>query len=579
MSFQKICTLVSVLTLLSSFQSVAFECPAEFSKRTGLPACPTKNGSVLADTYPVGALVVSKPQINRVSPQMGARVGSIDPLQQTYSFILSVATTQDNIPLIVLPLSQSDFDSLTAKLMSSSEISAEKKQQLRKRLAHANVSGAYNWQQDYFQATVSGNGTPQLRPNTAYTSHPDRSPSGEHFSAISSILSKCGVQTGAPLNPPDLKGLSDGMSGGNIESLPNGTCLIGDDHFGKMSDSKAYDKFVKSVCGSNKNISIPTHWLGVGHTDEILKVLPKKGFKPEKCAFSISIASPKLALELLEKDPEAPFFSPEKIPDELKQSDVTDFRREVNPSMNMLCTALDNAKIKHDESDPDTPSEEGTGKGQSYFKFLQKLLPSLIQQAQAAGADDNEFFENQNEDFFQSKSISDAEKAHKDKQENELSGSIAAPKKEKAEKFVTCNDASNKHMAKLFKTDPALVRSNNYVQAQMDILEQDLKRQLAKMYPGCNIEIKKVPQLFDGGNIGPDGKLNGVSSINPNPTNGVLIGDQYYIPDQANKTFQKYMRDHLKENGLKANFINTYDFAHSLQGNLHCSSQTIPLCR
>ena len=145
------------------------------------------------------------------------------------------------------------------------------------------------------------------------------------------------------------------------------------------------------------------------------------------------------------------------------------------------------------------------------------------------------------------------------------------------ENTVNCSNAKNKHLAKIYRDDEDLSKTNRYVQQHMDLLEAELTAKLRQKYPRCNIEIEKFPQIFKGEFNG--NKLVNAGSINPNPTNSVVIGKHIYIPDQNNSTFQKDISDKMKKKGLIPHFVNTFEFAHSLQGNLHCSSQTIPLCR
>ncbi len=553
------------------FSVGAYECPPEFKDRSKLPLCgKTSQPQILSDNYPVGAIVVS-------SPDSASK--ALDPMQTTYDFIYKMANFNDPLPLIVVPLTKNQYESLKAKLLGS-DLDPQKKVMLLKRLAHAETpGGSYTWQQDYFQSTVGSNGQVQLRPNQLYV---DGRQTGEHFNGISKILASCGVAVGAPLDPKNFlqpgEKLPGGTSGGNIEALPDGSCLIGDDAFPSRD---SYDKFVKNICDPKDNIRVPTHWLDVGHTDEIMKVLPNpKGKAP--CNFSVAIASPDLAIELMEKNPEDMFISPENTPSEYKNTEeMIAVRRGVNDSLRNVCGKLDIKKYPVDAGDS-APDEGGGVKSQSYFKSFEQLLRVMVPQAMAELMVESleGILDDQPDFFFANKSVADAEKAAEDINASE-SGSVAESEeaaKKGATAIVTCSTAKNKHLAKLYRDDSELSKTNKYVQQNMDLLEGEVTNKLRAKFPGCKIDIVKFPQLFES-KFDAEGRPTGANSINANPTNSVVIGKHIYIPDQGNSAFQKDIREKMKKMGLTPHFVNTFEFAHSYGGNLHCSSQTIPLCR
>ena len=549
---------------------MAYECPPEFKDRSKLPACGnTSRPQILSDNYPVGAIVISVPDSESVK---------LDPMQQSYELIYNMAKYQDQLPLFVLPMTSAQFNTLKSKLMNSNLDSAAKTR-LMERLAHAEVNQSYNWQQDYMQATVGSNGQPQLRENKLYSVR--RPEVSDHFGAVSKVLEKCGVSTGEPLTPPgyiEAKNVPNGASGGNIEALPDGSCLIGDDAF---PTKQHYDKFVAHICDPKDNIKVPTHFLDVGHTDEIMKILPKPNGK-EPCNFTVAIASPDLAMELLVKKGTDRFISPENIPPEhSNKEDMLSVRREVNASLKRICNDLDVQKYPYDrDAAPDDP---GGVNSHSYFRFLDRILTVMNSLAYAQAIDEEEIEEilnRQSDSFFEGKSIADAESevAAIIKAEDSSILDAEAAAKKGAAATVTCSNATNKDLANLFRDNKDLSRASKYVQQHMDLLEAEVSQKLRAKYPGCNIEITKFPQLFEG-TFDSTGKLSKANSINPNPTNSVVIGKHVYIPDQNNSAFQQDLREKMQKMGLIPHFVNTFEFAHSMNGNLHCSTQTIPLCR
>ena len=126
---------------------------------------------------------------------------------------------------------------------------------------------------------------------------------GTAFSDLSKAIAGCGFEVGPAL---ETQRIVSGNGGGNIETLPFGICLLGDDHFKNHLDWRAY---ATQICqpGLSNSVKVPTYWLTVGHTDEILKVVRNKS-KPAPCDFSIAIASPRVAMELLATHKSDKFF-------------------------------------------------------------------------------------------------------------------------------------------------------------------------------------------------------------------------------------------------------------------------------
>lgn len=136
-------------------------------------------------------------------------------------------------------------------------------------------------------------------------------------------------------------------------------------------------------------------------------------------------------------------------------------------------------------------------------------------------------------------------------------------------------DLSNADLAKTMKSDPELKALNEQVQARMNRFVGELKLRLAAKYPGCEPEVLEFPQLFVGGGDFENARA---LSLFPNPTNGEIVGKNYLQPQAGNDAFAKDMKEKLKKLGLEQKPINT-DFAHRLQGNLHCSTHAIRYCR
>jgi hypothetical protein len=51
------------------------------------------------------------------------------------------------------------------------------------------------------------------------------------------------------------------------------------------------------------------------------------------------------------------------------------------------------------------------------------------------------------------------------------------------------------------------------------------------------------------------------------------------VPHPHNASFAAATTDAYNKVGLKQQFVETWDYAHSGDGNLHCSTHAIPFCR
>ncbi len=88
---------------------------------------------------------------------------------------------------------------------------------------------------------------------------------------VSNITRACDIKKGPPLVSDEGKrgtgkSFGNGEMGGNIEGLPGGLCLVGDNLATSISSE---------FCGGAQNVvQARVSWLGVGHVDEVMKVIP-----------------------------------------------------------------------------------------------------------------------------------------------------------------------------------------------------------------------------------------------------------------------------------------------------------------
>lgn len=278
--------LIFIFVVALSMSSYA-QCPSWLATRSlDLPLCPEKSGSSLVpETFPVGAVVVS---------DRGAREDTNFTRDVVEKVLMGAGK---NTPLIILPVSDETMDRIRIRINSLS-VSSQQKEKWKASLLQVPARG-YTWQQDYMQAFVNPQtGQVVLREVQNYGRHDDS------FSKIAEATKACGFIQGPQRTN---SGLVNGNMGGNIEALPPGICLLGDDHF---KDETAYTEYANQICSSNPEdrIKVPTSWLKVGHTDEIMKIVRNKN-QHAPCDFSIVLASPKKGLELLRKNGQGQFLN------------------------------------------------------------------------------------------------------------------------------------------------------------------------------------------------------------------------------------------------------------------------------
>ncbi|MES2769576.1 MAG: protein-arginine deiminase family protein [Bdellovibrionota bacterium] len=495
---------------ISSLKSYA-ACPEWISNKSNLPLCPEK-GQLVPETYPVAAVVVSDS-------------GSYERDSQFASELVekTLLAAGENPPLIVLPVSDATMERINNSI-DSLKISEAKKKKFKALLQQVPVK-SYTWQKDYMQAFVNPqSGQISLREVSNYSSAVRKNKFDKgSFRGITEASKKCGFLEGPPLTSPATDSLRSGHSAGNIGTLPTGICLLGSDNF----QGQEWENYASEVCDkSPKNrIKVPTSWLQVGHTDEVIKVIRNKN-NPAPCDFSITFASPNKALELLKVNPEGSFINFKKKNTE-SLNDTFIRRVTHHQGLNLLCRK----KIQLQYDQKKNPSSQGVSQ-------LLNLRDILLNKA-----------------FAESPAL-----------EN-------------------CENLSNKDVYRILTEDSELKIYNQLIQEQIDNLKKDVLAKLQKALPACKIDALDVPNIFYGGQpvktsknkyILPHGMA---KSFLPSPTNSVAVAETIISPEPANDIFRKYLQVEYEKRGLKSEFIDTFDYAHLGGGNLHCATNTIHICR
>lgn len=496
----------------SSFGANA--CPDWLMDRANdIPTCP--EGGLVPETYPVGAVVVSDHGMK------GADSGF------TADVVQKVLTASGNKnPLLLLPVSDETIKKVKSRI-DEMKISDELKKKYIQSIIQIPTKG-YTWQQDYFQPfTNPATGQIVLREVQGYGRH------GDSFKKIIEATKSCGFQQGPILSN---EFFVSGHMGGNIETLPSGICLLGDDHF---DSNQKWEAYANQICnsGAENRIQVPTSWLRVGHTDEIMKVVKNKKAQAP-CDFSVVLASPQKAIELLGQNPKGKFMDftkgREGRPSELAVRRSNEYR-----GLRSLCR-----KVIEERSRP-KPDNNNSAKPTKGVSKLFDIKGLFISEAQA-GVE-----------------------------------SIRGPN---GGEPIDCANMTNGEVYRLLTSDHELKVYNQLVQENMDTLKKEVNQKLKSKLPQCEPDFIEVPDVFFGGM--PVEKAKGQYelpkemglSILPNPTNAISVNDTLISPDPSNDVFQKYMEEQYKKRGIKAEFVDTFDYAHQGAGNLHCSMNTIHIC-
>lgn len=517
---RKIKSFLFAVIIFFSFQSFPSPCSEQLENiRSNLPIC--SEGGLVPETYPVGAIVVS---------DNGWRGRDSQFTSEVVEKVLTGAGK--NKPLFILPVSDDTMERIRSRI-DSLNIAKDQKEKYKKSLIQVETA-SYTWQQDYMNPFIDiETGQLLLREVKGYNRH------GESFKKIIEESSECGIEAGPELTSNSRR-IVNGQMGGNIDTLPGGICLLGDDHF---ENERSWTEYANQICSGSQEerIKVPTSWLAVGHTDEIMKVVRNKT-APSPCDFSVVIASPKKALELLKSNPNDAFveFQPQSR-EPIKT--MTSRRIEEYQGLRMLCKLSVENKLKNQE----------------------KLPPNNIRPVRGV----SKIFE------FKKIILNEA-----------LAGSVVSIAGDKqASDSADCSRLSNAEIFQIFSQDKDLRIYNELVQEKMDNLKKEVTEKLKRKFPQCEVDVIDTPDLFFGGAPVEKEKDKyelpnqfGLSILS-NPANAISINDTIITPEPANGVFRKYIEDQYKKRGLNPEFIDTFDYAHQGFGNLHCSTTTIHMCK
>lgn len=529
-TFARIGARLIVVALFASSGEAGADCPS-WIRDPSVPECPASDNTILPDTFPAMAHVVSDSS-SYVSGTGAEQEFTADFVEE----ILKGAG--DRVPMILMPVSEKTFEHVKARVAATAD-SPERKAAYEKALVRVPGAMRYTWQQDYFESFISPEtGMPVLREVSGY----GRAGNSLDHVASEGSLACSSLSKGKKLPPEGTPGYSfeNGMMGGNIEALPGGLCLHG--------DNQPWESFARHYCGDRKNeVVIDSSWLTVGHVDEIVSVVPKPG-TASPCDFALTVASPAKALELLKQRPNDRFGDFHTSAARISRDALT-LERSASSGMRTVCDAVRdyrNRKVPGaTEPTPGPADPRGAGKA---AWLLEKLRGLWLREARAG-----------------------------------VTRVSSAPKALSAEE---CSKVTNGEVALALEHSEQLRNLNALIQADLEKSKAKIRARISERLPQCEVQMIDVPDLFwtngwlvekpGGGYELPKGSVN---SIHPNPTNQVISGKSVIYPHPQNAAFKEYMDKSYRELGLTPASIDSHDYAHVGMGNIHCATHSIRFCR
>ena len=491
------------------------------------PKCPKGSSRILDDTYPHKAIVISnKPKIK-----------NNNSYQTPSKFIIEVINAyrfegHKKVPQIIVPCEKDRFKSMISDIRYELWRQHYTNENIDKIISkiHHSEQDAYTWQQDYFESFYDPDtGSPVTRKFESYNRFVD-------YDELLQTASKtgCNIRKEKPLkNYP--RSFDAGEMGGNVEGLPAGGCL-----YGNNMDS---DMALEFCSNPDDHAQVNTGFLQVGHVDELFKITPNRNNKgaPKECQFTISYASPALGIKLLEENPDDLLYS--AVP---TSPDDGEF---IKNRLTKICKFI---TYSRDELNKNTPPES---KGSRDIKVKKVFLNILNLEAYA--------------------------------------GILILPKQYTQCTHEELRNFTNRDFLRGLKHDKQLYQLNLDIEKRMQENLKIVTDNILRRLPHCkgHLDILPVPDIYDSESLttlyktNKDGsktlrsKGGNCLSIFPSPTNGVFVNETMIYSDPEIKPFRQYLDKNMRRRNNTPRFIPTYEYSHLGHGNLHCSSHTLPYCR
>ncbi len=511
-SFPKLAGLITLLGLSTTVSLSALathpNCTIDVNDPT-VPECP--ESGLLDDRYPASVMLLGH--------EGDATFRTVK------SALEKIIATEQKPPLLLINTTDANYAKIIDLILKTTKKEDHKKWLSSIRLVK---SRRYNWNQDYFQSYVDPNtGKPFLREVLPYRRAYHKKPGGEKelaaasdvFKDVSKMMSTlCNIPVGEGIDIPGNRDVYGGYAGGNIEGAPGNLCFLGDN--GMPDDIRS--AYAQSACpAASTPIKVPTHWLGVGHTDEVVTTVRTKD--PAPCNFRVLVARPSKAMDVLRENPNGKAFKGLEAAPENEQSSFL----VGNTHLKRVCAAVLEKRKQR------TPSPQ---------KNRDTDIESWLFSIPKAHATDGD-------------------------------------------SILNCINMSNGELLDAIENDPELRDYNGLVDQTLAQFQDDLQKQLAAKHNCKNMVSSipglysgAVVKEGDKLHLADPSELRGGDSIFPNISNSVQLGDGLYVSDPVNEAFQNEVKGQMSSAGVNAQFVNTRA-NHAHKGNLHCATNTVRYCR
>jgi hypothetical protein len=532
-------TLPLALLLLPAF--------ADDCSNSRAPACPTNGVRILDESsFPPRAIVISY-------SLDGGRRGLQTPVRAAIETFRAFENNPSTAPFVIVPAEASEFQEFVSnfrtELLNRGELTPAAIDTLVAKIRPAETP-SYTWQQDYFEATFDpATGNPALRFSPIYDARSTTPTYKKKVEAVAGALT-CGLSLGQDFVSAFKMGTPEAIAsngplatpaaeyGGNIEGLPGGLCLIG---------NNMLPAFAAQACGpESTQVTIDVRWLEVGHVDEIFKSVPDRRNipgRPPECAFTILSADTDLGYSLLAGAGVANrnVISLRPSPD---RGDVR-YGYE-SPGEQALCEAGAAAGSS-------APAQNGQGGEGSKVRgaFMKFFIDDVV-----ADVPNDTCYEGMRK--LTNRSLSNYLGGYKDLREYNqiIQRSLVNSRQVIYDKIMGRLPQCRRFFpdtASMFTPVPNIFSPQNLTNAAAHITTINGKKELVR-------------------------SDNGANSLFPNPANALVMNNTIIFPGPLASPYDDYLKEKVGALGLTTANVETWDYAHVRNGNIHCATHVIPYC-
>ncbi len=570
----------TILLLCFISQTVqAQNCP----KSDPAKACPIGGNTILDDTYPASSVVISRGQLLGSGISLAESIVENLDTENIPNLILSGwnQTEYDKFLMVIKQKYPKKYETVKTKvtklnfevtqydenfILDYSNIFPQYKKTYTPQATNQ-IGSNFQWVQDIFQSSfdpATGNAVihsvdkPFNEENQAII---DSKFTQKLTTSLNSQSCSHGEKIGTSLKLGNELSIG-ARQGGNFEALPGGVCF---------TSTSMPSEALKSLCPNDKRVFKMKNvdWMKVGHVDELVNVVPNP---KAKCGFSLVVASPKLALDLLAKSK-----TMQKYQNTLFQSLPNDDQHPSSKEAKDLCKSWNS--YLNSIGEPKTPDENNIKglKASGIFSFV----PSAN-----AGGDTVTTEPKVKDPCLENTKLLTSDQAYTAIINDRKTYDVNMIMQENIDQTV--NELRNYY-------------STNKMCAALDVV------QVPQIFSGKTIEksegkiqttlangqkiSKNIEDLtYDEKNLIPSSErykllyqglvTTSVTSINPSPVNGLSLSNNFFGSKQFNPIFQDYLSSKFDgKSGLPRYVaIDNWVDAHVKNGGVHCSTNALRYC-